>query len=65
MAELKDRIAFFSASVAQSKSLDEVTAMALEYEDRLESIPAIQPIRGEDLNRMAGDGGTGFTPSTR
>ncbi|HCC63665.1 MAG TPA: hypothetical protein DEP62_00505, partial [Flavobacteriales bacterium] len=40
VAELKDRIASLQRSlVAQSKSLDEVTDMALEYEKRLESIP--------------------------
>ena len=48
--------------VAQSKSLDEVTEMALEYEDRLEAIPAIQPIRAEDLNRMAGGWGWRIHP---
>ena len=63
VAELKTRIASLQRSmVAQSKSLDEVTAMALEYEDRLESIPAIQPIRGEDLNRMAGGWGYRIHP---
>jgi len=48
--------------VAQSKSLDEVTEMALEYEDRLESIPAIQPVRNEDLYRMAGGWGWRLHP---
>ena len=55
VAELKSRIASLQRTmVAQSKSLDEVTDLALEHADRLESIPAIQPIRAEDLNRMAG-----------
>ena len=63
VAELKDRIAALQRKmVAQSKSLDEVTAMALEYEDRLESIPAIQPIRNDDLNRMAGGWGYRIHP---
>ena len=63
VADLKTRIASLQRSmVAQSKSLDEVTAMALEYEDRLESIPAIQPIRNDDLNRMAGGWGWRIHP---
>lgn len=63
VADLKSRIAALQRSmVAQSKSLDEVTAMALEYEDRLESIPAIQPIRNDDLNRMAGGWGYRIHP---
>ena len=63
VADLKTRIASLQrAMVAQSKSLDEVTEMALEYEDRLEAIPAIQPIRAEDLNRMAGGWGWRFHP---
>ena len=63
VAELKTRIASLQrAMVAQSKSLDEVTAMALEYEDRLESIPAIQPVRNEDLYRMAGGWGWRIHP---
>ncbi|MGB2424054.1 MAG: hypothetical protein ACPH97_04930, partial [Flavobacteriales bacterium] len=38
VADLKGRIAALQRSmVTQSKSLDEVTTMALEYEDRLES----------------------------
>ena len=63
VADLKTRIASLQrAMVAQSKSLDEVTEMALEYEDRLEAIPAIQPIRAEDLNRMAGGWGWRIHP---
>lgn len=63
VADLKGRIAALQRSmVTQSKSLDEVTAMALEYEDRLESIPAIQPIRNDDLNRMAGGWGYRIHP---
>ena len=63
VADLKTQIAALQRSmVAQSKSLDEVTAMALEYEDRLESIPAIQPVRNEDLYRMAGGYGWRLHP---
>ncbi|MGB1480685.1 MAG: peptidoglycan DD-metalloendopeptidase family protein [Flavobacteriales bacterium] len=63
VADLKGRIAALQRSmVTQSKSLDEVTTMALEYEDRLESIPAIQPIRNDDLNRMAGGWGYRIHP---
>ena len=63
VADLKTRIASLQrAMVAQSKSLDEVTEMALEYEDRLESIPAIQPVRNEDLYRMAGGWGWRLHP---
>ncbi|MGB1635656.1 MAG: M23 family metallopeptidase [Flavobacteriales bacterium] len=63
VADLKGRIAALQRSmVTQSKSLDEVTTMALESEDRLESIPAIQPIRNDDLNRMAGGWGYRIHP---
>jgi len=63
VADLKDRIASLQRSlVAQSKSLDEVTDMALEYEKRLESIPAIQPVRNEDLGRMASGWGYRIHP---
>ena len=61
--DLKSRIsALQRAMVSQSKSLDELTGMALEYEDRLESIPAIQPLRNDDLNRMAGGWGYRIHP---
>ena len=63
VADLKTRIASLQRAVAaQSKSLDEVTGMALEYEKRLESIPAIQPVRNEDLRRMAGGWGYRIHP---
>ena len=39
--------------VIQSKSLDEITLLAKDKEEFLERIPAIQPIRNEDLTRMA------------
>ena len=39
--------------VVQSKSLDEITNLVKESEELLSAIPAIQPIRNEDLTRMA------------
>jgi len=39
--------------VIQSKSLDEIAILAEEKEKFLEAIPAIQPVRNEDLTRMA------------
>lgn len=42
----------------QSKSLDEIAILALDKEKLLSSIPAIQPVRNQDLTRMAS--GYGF-----
>lgn len=39
--------------VVQSKSLDEITVLAEEKEILLSAIPAIQPVKNEDLTRMA------------
>lgn len=39
--------------VVQSKSLDEIAILAEDKEKFLASIPAIQPVRNEDLTRMA------------
>ena len=39
--------------VVQSKSLDEIVDLAKEKEKMLASIPAIQPVKNEDLKRMA------------
>ena len=39
--------------VIQSKSLDEIAKLAEEKEKLLASIPAIQPVRNQDLTRMA------------
>lgn len=39
--------------VVQSKSLDEIVALAKEKEKMLSSIPAILPVKLEDLTRMA------------
>lgn len=44
--------------VVQSKSLDEIVTLAKEKEKMLASIPAIQPVKNEDLKRMAS--GYGF-----
>ena len=63
VSALRARVAGLQRSlVAQSKSLDEVTDMALEFEKRLESIPAIQPVRNEDLGRMASGWGYRIHP---
>ncbi len=39
--------------VIQSKSLDEIAKLAEEKEKLLAAIPAIQPVRNQDLTRMA------------
>ena len=39
--------------VAQSKSFDELFSLARNKEEMLASIPAIQPVRNEDLTRVA------------
>ena len=39
--------------VVQSKSLDEIVALAKNKEEMLASIPAIQPVANNDLKRMA------------
>jgi murein DD-endopeptidase MepM/ murein hydrolase activator NlpD len=39
--------------VVQSKSLDEIVALAKNKEEMLASIPAIQPVANKDLKRMA------------
>lgn len=49
----------------QSKSLDEVAALAKEKESLLASIPAIQPVRNEDLKRMASGFGMRTDPFTK
>jgi len=48
--------------VAQSRSFDEVMELAATHEARLQSIPAIQPIRNDDLKRMASGWGYRFHP---
>ncbi|QTE24078.1 M23 family metallopeptidase [Polaribacter cellanae] len=48
--------------VVQSKSLDEIVALAKEKEEMLASIPAIQPVKNEDLKRMASGYGMRIHP---
>jgi murein DD-endopeptidase MepM/ murein hydrolase activator NlpD len=51
--------------VVQSKSLDEITALASEKEKLLAAIPAIQPVANEDLSRMASGYGWRTDPFTK
>lgn len=51
--------------VIQSKSLDEITKLAEEKEKLLAAIPAIQPIKNEDLTRMASGFGWRSDPFTK
>lgn len=51
--------------VVQSKSLDEITKLAEEKEKLLAAIPAIQPVRNEDLRRMASGFGMRSDPFTK
>ena len=51
--------------VVQSKSLDEIAKLAEEKEKLLTSIPAIQPVRNEDLTRMASGFGYRTDPFTK
>lgn len=48
--------------VVHSKSLDEITLLAENKEALLASIPAIQPVKNEDLNRMASGFGMRMDP---
>ncbi len=49
----------------QSKSLDEITALAKDKEKLLAAIPAIQPVKKEDLTRMASGYGWRSDPFTK
>ena len=49
----------------QSKSLDEITNLAKDKESFLAKIPAIQPIKNEDLTRMASGYGYRSDPFTK
>ncbi|MGB7393064.1 MAG: M23 family metallopeptidase [Pricia sp.] len=49
----------------QSKSLDEITDLAEEKEKLLMAIPAIQPVRNEDLKHMASGFGWRTDPFTK
>jgi len=51
--------------VIQSKSLDEIAKLAEEKEKLLVAIPAIQPVRNEDLTRMASGFGWRTDPFTK
>jgi len=51
--------------VVQSRSLDEITALAKEKESLLASIPAIQPVRNEKLKRIASGFGWRNDPFTK
>ncbi len=51
--------------VVQSKSLDEISKLAVEKERLLEAIPAIQPVNNEDLTRMASGFGYRTDPFTK
>jgi len=49
----------------QSKSLDEIVKLAADKEKLLAAIPAIQPVRNEDLTRMASGYGWRSDPFTK
>lgn len=51
--------------VVQSKSLDEIKILAEEKEKFLATIPAIQPVKNEDLTRMASGFGYRTDPFTK
>ncbi|MDO7174135.1 M23 family metallopeptidase [Mariniflexile sp. AS56] len=51
--------------VVQSKSLDEIAVLAENKEKLLAAIPAIQPVRNEDLKRMASGYGMRSDPFTK
>lgn len=51
--------------VVQSKSLDEIAILAGEKEKLLVAIPAIQPVKNEDLTRMASGFGYRTDPFTK
>jgi len=51
--------------VIQSKSLDEIVALAKQKEKLLAAIPAIQPVKNEDLKQMASGYGYRSDPFTK
>ncbi len=51
--------------VIQSRSLDQIQKLATDKEALLEAIPAIQPVRNEDLTRMASGYGWRSDPFTK
>jgi murein DD-endopeptidase MepM/ murein hydrolase activator NlpD len=54
--QLKKRV------VVQSKSLDEIAEFALQKEELLASLPAIQPVQNDDLKRLASGYGMRMHP---
>ncbi len=51
--------------VVQSKSLDEIAELAKEKEELLSAVPAIQPVKNEDLSRIASGYGWRTDPFTK
>ena len=51
--------------VVQSKSLDEIVSLAKDKQKLLAAIPAIQPVKNEDLKRMASGFGYRNDPFTK
>ncbi|HKL36036.1 MAG TPA: M23 family metallopeptidase [Salegentibacter sp.] len=51
--------------VVQSKSLDEIAELAKEKESLLAAVPAIQPVKNEDLSRIASGYGWRTDPFTK
>ena len=51
--------------VVQSKSLDEIAVLAREKEDLLAAIPAIQPVKNENLKKIASGYGWRSDPFTK
>ena len=49
----------------QTKSFDEIAALAEDKEEFLQAIPAIQPVANEDLKRMASGYGMRLDPFTK
>ena len=58
----KDLDVLSKQMVVQSKSLDEIVSLAKEKESMLASIPAIQPVKNQDLKRMASGYGMRMHP---
>lgn len=66
IVETNKRIDILSKQiVVQSKSLDEIATLAKEKEDLLASVPAIQPVKNEDLKRIASGYGWRSDPFTK
>ena len=52
-------------TVVQSRSLDEIERLAANKAELIEAIPSIQPIKNEDLTRMASGYGYRIDPFTK